>query len=321
MMEARHDRDRNAFTMIEVIVVISVIAIVVALLIPAVQSAREASRRAQCSNNLRQIGLALGAYAAQFSAFPQGLNGQGYSPHALLLPHADQRTLYNAINFSRDAVASTNKFDDGSNVTAFNTSLSLFVCPSDRIDAGSPGKTNIAGNGGVGSSWNGFNGLFSDNSIPDRRTIGYPDVRDGISQTAAMSEWIIGRFQEMDPRGIVFRTEMFVGPDEFEPFAASCHGMALPNAGFTSWSKLACWLMGGYDETLLNHNLVINDHSCSNNGSINSGIWTAGSHHAGDGANTLFVDGHARFVRSTIDLATWRALGTRSGGEVIADGY
>ncbi len=136
-----------------------------------------------------------------------------------------------------------------------------------------------------------------------------------------MCEWVIGQPEEMNPRGVVFKTELFSAPGEFEQFTAACHALVFPTAGFSAWGKSAHWLLGGYYDTLLNHNLVIDDHSCTNAGNINSGTWTAGSRHPGDGANTLFLDGHVRFIADTVDLATWRALGTRSGGEIVGSQY
>ncbi len=314
-VDARH-RGR-AYTLIEVLVVVAVVGVLAGLLIPAVQSARESARRAQCANNLKQLGLALNSYESASSVFPQGLNGAGYSPHAVLLPFLEQKPLFDSLNFLSDAVKGT-LIEYGSNLTVFMTSLAVFHCPSDLLQSGAPGQTNYACNGGVGSFWLGFNGLFVDNAIPSHPSIGFSSVRDGASHTAAAAEWVIGRFEEMNPRGIVFRTETFSAPDEFEPFVSACQGQSIPGAGFSAWSKSAQWLIGGYDNTLLNHNLAINGHSCTVNGFINAGTWTAGSRHAGNGANTLFLDGHVQFIRDSIDLATWRALSTRSGGEVIS---
>lgn len=311
-------RRGRAFTLIEVLVVAAIVGLLVALLLPAVQSARESARRAHCANSLRQLALALGSYEAGFQVFPQGLNGKGFSPHAMLLPLLEQKPLYDSINFLCGTDLGILS-EDGSNVTVFRTSLSVFTCPSDLIQSGTAGRTNLAWNGGVGSSWSGFNGVFVDNAVASRGSIGFSSVKDGASQTTAASEWVIGRVEEINPRGVVFNTEMFSGPDDFEPFASACHGMSIPSAGFTSWVKSAQWLVGGYGDTLLNHNLAINDHSCTNAGNINSGTWTAGSRHTGNGANTAFLDGHVQFIRDTIALETWRALSTRSGGEVIPD--
>ena len=180
-----------AFTLIEALVVVTVIGVLVALLLPAVQVAREASRRSQCMNNLKQLGIALSSYESAHRVFPQGVNGLGYSPHSMLLPFIDQKPLFNAINFET-AGDLLGVFGDGSNTTALEITVPVFLCPSDVLDAGMEGRTDYAGNGGVGSTWKGFNGLFVDNSGSDHRSIGLSSVTDGATQTAAMSEWIIG---------------------------------------------------------------------------------------------------------------------------------
>jgi type II secretory pathway pseudopilin PulG len=90
--------------LIELLVTVSVIAILVAILLPAVQAAREAARRSQCANNLKQLGVALSTYESSSRIFPHGVNGGAFSAHAMLLPQLDQSPLYNSINFG---VAST----------------------------------------------------------------------------------------------------------------------------------------------------------------------------------------------------------------------
>jgi prepilin-type N-terminal cleavage/methylation domain-containing protein len=117
------DARRNAFTLVEVLVVVSVVALLAALLIPAVQSARQSARRAQCANNLRQLGLALNSYESSHNVYPQGSNGMGYSIHSMVLPNIDKIKLFNYIKFISIPI-------DRSNETARNTRLSVFLCPS-----------------------------------------------------------------------------------------------------------------------------------------------------------------------------------------------
>src|SRR5580658_4847851 len=129
---------RRAFTLIELLVVIAIIAVLIALLLPAMQAAREAARRAQCVNNLKQIGLALFNYENQITVFPPGYidyqNNSIYTPDldmgpgwgwaAMVLPNLEQQPLYNSINFSLG-------IRNASNGTAVLTNLTVFFCPSD----------------------------------------------------------------------------------------------------------------------------------------------------------------------------------------------
>ena len=143
-MLKHRSRPSRAFTLIELLVVISIIGILTALLLPAVQSAREAARRAQCVNNLKQMGLAMHNYHNAINTFPPGYidyqNNSNFTPDldmgpgwgwaAMLLPHLEQGPLYNAINFSLGITVSTNPASAANN-TAVLTSLSVFQCPSD----------------------------------------------------------------------------------------------------------------------------------------------------------------------------------------------
>jgi prepilin-type N-terminal cleavage/methylation domain-containing protein/prepilin-type processing-associated H-X9-DG protein len=133
-------RERRGFTLIELLVVIAIIAVLIALLLPAVQAAREAARRAQCVNNLKQIGLALHNYHQTNDCFPGGfylawnatsqmfiINGD-FSPHARLLPYTEQQPLYNAANFN--LACYNDNYGDVVNSTVTTTRLSVFLCPS-----------------------------------------------------------------------------------------------------------------------------------------------------------------------------------------------
>jgi prepilin-type processing-associated H-X9-DG protein len=232
----------------------------------------------------------------------------------MLLPFFEQQPIFNSVNFGIRGWV-TNAYG-GPDRTSYDTVISVFLCPSDDHPPG--GRTNYAGNGGVGSYWNGFNGIFVDLRVASRPSIGFASVTDGAAQTAAFSEWVIGRYLKRDLRGIVFKTdEYFTAPGEFEQFASACHALSIESAQIAIWAKPAWWIAGDYGSTILDHNLVVNDHSC-NHGGGSSGAWTAGSWHASGGANTLFLDGHVKFIKASVDLMTWRALGTRNGAELIS---
>jgi len=317
-------RRGGGFTLIEVLVVIGVVALLVALLIPAVQTAREAARRGQCLNNLRQLGIALNAYLNDHQVFPMGRNGTtNYSPHAMLLPYLEQPALYAAINMGLDSFSGTDPTSP--NYTAAWTQLSSLACPSDTFQEG-PGRTSYAGNAGYGINKFGFNGIFGEPFPLEPGPIGPSSVTDGLSHTEAMSEWVMARDRvgprqvwPRDPLVATFNTEDFTEPAEFDQFVNACRTLD-PLSAPLGPQKSGFWLQGGLRETLLNHVLTPNQQSCLNGNSPTVGAWTPGSWHRG-GVNILLVDGHASFVPASIALGIWRALATRSGNETVDGGY
>lgn len=299
---------RPGFTLIELIVTIAIIGFLVAIIIPAVNAAREASRRLQCANNLRQIGLALHAYAAQHGSLPAEGTGRGFSALAAILPQLDQIPLYNNINFS-DSASTTG--DSWSNTTAASNRLSVFACTSDpTAEAGSaPASSHYGANRGFverGSSENGAFGL---------RPMRFADFLDGTSTTCAFAEWVVGprRLDARDPMSSIF--DLPIDSPGLDPFASRCKAVDTASAGVAANDKGACWMQGGYWYTSYNHVLGINQPSCVPGYQVQEGAYSASSRHPG-GANVLFVDGHAKFVRATVDLGAWRAIGTRDRGEI-----
>jgi prepilin-type N-terminal cleavage/methylation domain-containing protein/prepilin-type processing-associated H-X9-DG protein len=216
---------RRGFTLIELLVVIAIIAVLIALLLPAVQSAREAARRSQCTNNLKQIGLALHNYHSTNDVFPLGTslnpvdtaNDPGvwasWSAQALMLGYLEQTPLYNTINFNWGPLATGSTTSDGTggiNTTATHTLINTFICPSDPY-AGS-GKQNINdyascfGTTGLPLYyWSNAGGPPFYNQQPSgstgmftfARAYGVRDCTDGTSNTVAYAEWLVG-----DGRGV-----------------------------------------------------------------------------------------------------------------------
>jgi prepilin-type N-terminal cleavage/methylation domain-containing protein len=303
-------RARPGVTFIELLVVIMIVGLLLALLLPAVQMARESARRTQCSNNLHQLGIALNAYASATNVFPAGHGSNGFSPHVAVLPYMEYVSLYNAINF--DIGGDVPPLTD---LTVLRASPSVFLCPSDtalRVFFDGIGFTNYAGNRGVGVQKYGYNGIFG-----LEECISISAVTDGLSNTAAMSEWLTGtcNLVTRDPKRSVFQTpSRLIAPAEFELFATACHDISVSGAKLNKPCRGLNWMFGEFNYTLYNHTLAVNDHSCTNGAAYQQGAWTVTSLHAG-GANVGCADGHVQFVRETIQLPVWRGLGSRNGGD------
>lgn len=298
----------SGFTLIELLVVVAVIGLVAALLLSAIQMAREAARRASCVDHLHQIGLAVSTYESAMGVLP--LNAR-FSPHSQILPFLEQPAVYDAINFSVSA--------DGSleNSTARQIRLTAFICPSGPLPLGRTGWTSYAANCGVGFDVYGHrsNGAFPV-AAADRTSFGFRDFTDGTSTTAAFSEWCVGDPDApLDPKRGVIKTPVPMSGNVFDRCTAACQEPIPPLVAAAGWIKGSDWLPSVWGMTQYNHTLGINGRTCKC-GTLAQGAWTAGSHHPG-GANVSFVDGHVSFVHETTSLQTWRSLGSRNGGEVV----
>ncbi len=315
------DKDRRGFTLIEVLVVISIIGLLIALLLPAIQAARESARRAQCVNNLKQYGLALHNYIATNGLLCSGFNG--YSLHVSFLPQMDQAALYNSFNFSTPIGMA--RYSD--NATSNSTSLRTLLCPSDGLGKSLRNDsrwswTNYAGCVGdfirIGSPPAGVPphaGIFA-----NHQGVGPQDVTDGLSTTVAMSEFLVGNPNVPERlRSIYVPSDFSGGPAAgLSEFQTRCEGLVM-EIPYTNTYKGEVWSYGSYDYTLYDNTFPPDRPSCRNTSTSTeiNGATTATSNHAG-GVNVLFADGHVQFVRDTISSIAWRAIGTRNSGEIVS---
>jgi prepilin-type N-terminal cleavage/methylation domain-containing protein/prepilin-type processing-associated H-X9-DG protein len=330
--------DRGGFTLIELLVVIAIIGMLIALLLPAVQSAREAARRAQCINNLKQIGLALHNYVASVGSLPFGQGPEpanawyGWSSLAMLLPYVEQGNIYNTINF---------QVPDGSapgtpqNTTAQRVSLAQFQCPSDVDRLMAPeGHNNYFGSTGSDPNMNDgvtsglFGGMYGPGPyVP--ATVRLQDITDGTSNTAAFSERAKGLALNNDdlgpdnlvPPGSVLKVAGLINDAEAVYVLCGATNPHAPNARLSGlFSVGSFWHIGTPYGTRYNHVMPPNTWSCATEHTDNLGAHTATSRHPGL-VNVLFGDGSVKPVKGSVDRRAWRALGTKAGGEVLSGDY
>jgi prepilin-type N-terminal cleavage/methylation domain-containing protein/prepilin-type processing-associated H-X9-DG protein len=316
-------RDPDGFTLIELLVVISIIAVLIALLLPTVQSAREAARRAQCVNNLKQIGLAMHNYHDSQGQFPPGYlilpggntlmgppdvlthdTGPGWAWGSLLLPYLEQRTVYDALNFSLPCWFPANS-------TGARVSLNVFLCPSvsdstrlyDVLDQSGKrlatlSRSHYVGNSGRQEAWAYATddwSTLSDGPIYRNAQTRAASVTDGLSNTVFVGE-----------HSAVLSDKTWVG---VVPGAIGC-----PTPRFaTSWCDVAATQVlchsgpNPWENPPLIH--PPNARMCK--------ICQMYAEHPG-GCNVLMGDGSVRFATSNISQIVWPALATRAGGEVIS---
>lgn len=298
---------RRGFTLIELLVVIAIIGILIGLLLPAVQKVREAASRMKCSNNLKQLGLAIHGYHDVMGMFPPArlTYPASFSAQALVLPYVEQTSLQNLIDFTATSTYT------GVNTTAANTTVKLLICPSDPANGQVPGLTyggcNYVCNVGTGINGGDYvtgNGVFLLNNA-----VGIKDITDGTSNTVAMSESIIGDGQTTG----ITPTRQHVKLAGSTVPGGNCGGG--PFAG----NRGDRWINGGYLSTCYNHYFPPNTSSwdCLN-ASNNYGLKAARSLHSG-GVNLLHCDGSVRFVTNSIAMPTWQAIATRTGEEVVSN--
>ncbi len=340
-------RQRTAFTLIELLIVIAIIAILIGLLLPAVQRVREAASRTKCANNLKQIGLALHNYHGVYSQFPPGKSPDyrgkvsgapvyaRWSIHSYLLPFLEQDNLYASIDFDfppeTPGMGGVVKFmpayqnPSRVNATQCRTLVSIFLCPSDSafLPEDWPGQNNYYASQGVD--------FLCDLSEQQLSTIApkeYPDgpfyyrsrtrflsVSDGTSHTAFFSEKRRGRGIP-DPRTDMFIMKNQATLDDTYNTCSSLPSTATPLTSKQGYS----WVMGEMCCTTYNHVSTPNTRTCAGIGfpgnMSNMAMQVPPSSNHPNGVNVLFGDGDVRFIENGIELMTWRAIGTMNRGDV-----
>lgn len=312
----RIERQRRAYTVVEIIVSISIVAVLLAILIPAIQDARSSARRVECASKLRQVGLAVMQYHESFGRFPPGSN-RGYSLFTAILPYLDAAANMRSINFDKNP-------RDEANAVASGMKLPVLSCPADPLvnSVGTFGMTSYQGNIGSGLHVSGKpNGVFQNIKYGtlSSGTLDLRSVTDGSSNTIALSEALVGGGTNQALRKI-FQTERgYLHSSDSQALIDACNSFRTKTQSpGDRWAKGGKWLRGDHGYSLYNHSSVPNHESCTNEGDVFTGVYTASSTHAA-GVNSAYCDGSVRFVAEAIDLTVWRSAGTRSGGETTPE--
>ncbi|QJW97800.1 DUF1559 domain-containing protein [Frigoriglobus tundricola] len=303
---------KPGFTLIELLVVIAIIAILIGLLLPAVQKVREAAARMSCSNNLKQIGVALHNYHSTYQTFPAGSTPLGFTVVAELLPYIEQNNLYTQINFTVSA-------GDPSNSGPTATTIKNLLCPSDVIGvppAGLAGNNYFANYGTAVQFFQNAsvaNGVFA---LRDTKGISVLGITDGSSNTAAFAELKKGDFNNAVYSPADWLNASSLGaPTTADQAYSLCQGISTSNLSYQWLSAGGEWLNDNNTGTAYTHVGLPNSINCGFPANLAFDV-NASSYHTG-GVNVLLCDGSVKFVTNAIDLPTWRALGTRAGGEVL----
>lgn len=292
--------DRRALVLVEVLVVIGVLAILAALLLPAIQVARSASRRVYCSSNLRGLGIACAAYESTYGWLPEGAGK--HSIHFQLLPWMERNDLFDAYRPALSPFATENQW-------VRSQTVPHFLCPeaNPRL-AGEVAVTSYAANVGDGN-WSppfGRSGVFHAGAIR------VAEILDGTSRTAAFSEWIAagtpigrrqgGRLRTLEPGGY---------PDRLS-FLADCLDESAFDSQFFSGLGVD-WVAAMPGATLYNHQLLPNNLSCTTfKNPLDQLAFTASSHH-GFGVHLLYCDGRVDWIAESIDGRIWKSVATKAG--------
>lgn len=320
MRRGTQNSGRGAFTLVELLVVIAIIGVLVALLLPAVQAAREAARRMSCSNNLKQLGLALHNFESAYKKLPAGEYSAAnyFSPKVLLLPYMEQTALFQQFDLTQAI------YSEHNTIPGVNT-VPIFLCPSDPNSSRRAGWgwTSYHPNSGTHVMYNGWDGVFGPVSNQAGKA-GIPEITlgsisDGLSNTAAFSEVALGASSSGSPKSRfdVFASSWSTGDiNTARNELMGKNWQSLEIAGGGTWRDRGYpWVEGSPWRTWYNHLLPPN-RPAFQNGDWWQIVSPSSSFHPG-GAQTVLCDGSVKLFPENIDGVVWSAMGSRNGGETF----
>lgn len=314
-----HAKKSRGITLIELLVVILIVSLLAILLLPAVQSAREMSRKLHCTANLKQIGLAAQNYDQTFGSFPVGKIDDYHNQHFALLPYLEQQSLFDSWNI---LVAGLKSMESAGGNTANSIKIGVFICP-DETERKETNHINYAANYHYDVKRQESSGLFGPNL-----TTSTSQISDGLSSTVMFSEFLLGVFKKNvggvrtlptnDIRRPTFQIDFGIDDERTMDTALRlCRGVDL-NQTTSSVVKSGVWWLGARPVTGYDHHSQPNLPTCffDDGPNLDRMIVPASSMHPGC-VHAVFADGHVARIKNEINLEVWRALGTRAGGEKI----
>ncbi len=318
---------RRGFTLVELLVVIAIIGILIALLLPAVQAAREAARRSQCTNNLKQLALAFHNYNDTHKVFPAynyavegAYSWQGHGPFTMILPYVEQQSVYDQISWNT-------RWDDGTQPNLVK--ISAFTCPSDGpySDTTYPGNNYMVCAGSLRVFYNNYTPEKASGIFMRQRETTFAEIRDGTANTIMLSEILKGDDDDSTyspkrdfSRQLSGTWDQFPTQAEVEAAGVACDAVAesdhKSNAGRQwmgcfpgyasfntvappNWQHVTCCVGTGFG------------YACDRDG-----IVPPRSYHPG-GVNVAMGDASVRFVGETVDHDTWQLMGARDDGQPV----